>query len=146
MRLEILVSIFLFFIPDIGYSDPIRVIMPETNKISGLFVPEGAGKWTPSSEQVQELERRLPNELASSKELSSSALSRLASYGRQYLGTDKDRRKRIFVNAFCSDGGMAKETLRITLLSVFDGGECYFQIFYDPVTKKFEELTVNGEA
>jgi hypothetical protein len=74
-------------------------------------------------------------------------------YKRQYAGFTVGKRKRIYVNVFWFDDE-ANETIR-TLRGidqwwksrpyrVWDGGDWYFQLKYDPQDGTFHDLYVNG--
>jgi hypothetical protein len=112
------------------------------------------GTWTPSRDQITELESALPSGIASSskRDLKSwrnegglkKILANLGDYKRQYLGFDKDGKQYIYVNAFCSDYAMGGKSWIHNFIKVFDGGSCFFQIVYDPVKKVFLRFNVNG--
>lgn len=68
-------------------------------------------------------------------------------YFRQYAGVLVDHRKIVFVNALCREAGTKYETYwREKFVLVFDGGDCYWNVRYDPETKQFSQLMVNGVA
>ena len=107
--------------------------------ISGPF-------WTPTESQVRDLEQRLPDFLKSSTEPRANLIQpKLAGYKRQYFGFTIVGKRQILLNAFCDAGG-PKDYWRSQVVFVLDGGECYFQASYDPATKSFTSLSINGEA
>lgn len=65
-------------------------------------------------------------------------------YFLQYLPIVHQGKKQIFVNAFCDTP--TGDEWRHHLHVVIDGGECYWQAYYDPVTGKFSNLIINGRA
>jgi hypothetical protein len=68
-------------------------------------------------------------------------------YYRQYAGIILDRRRIIYVNALCESAGKDGESYwREKFVLVFDGGACFWNVRYDPQTKRFSELMVNGVA
>jgi len=58
--------------------------------------------------------------------------------------TDARQRKSIYVNAFCDNPPPA--TWKKQIYVVVDGWTCYWQAIYDPATKEFSSLTINGRA
>jgi hypothetical protein len=107
-----------------------------------------AGGWTPDPAMVLETEKALPAYIraaaaGSDAQLSKDAgeiLSRYATYKRQYSGLTIDGRLVLVVNAFCAWTG---DWRRHPVL-VLDGGACFFQAWFDPKTRKFTLLSVNG--
>jgi len=68
-------------------------------------------------------------------------------YFRQYAGILLNRRKVIFINALCERAATEYETYwREKFVMVYDGGKCFWKVRYDPETKQFSELMVNGVA
>jgi hypothetical protein len=65
-------------------------------------------------------------------------------YFRQYLAVVVNGKKTIFVNALCSIE--AGEDWRKRLIVVSDGGKCYWNAVYDPITQTFSNLVINGRA
>lgn len=65
-------------------------------------------------------------------------------YFLQFLPIIQQGKKQIFVSAFCNapSGG----EWRTHLYVVVDGGECYWQVYYDPASGKFSNLFINGRA
>jgi hypothetical protein len=64
----------------------------------------------------------------------------LASYRRQFVGVEVDGRSYILGNFFRTDDDAQQP------VAVDDGGETYFQIRYEPKTKRLSGLMVNGEG
>jgi hypothetical protein len=69
-------------------------------------------------------------------------VERFPTYKRQYWGDDKNGKQVIVLFAMCRpvDGWQERQVL------ILDGGDCYFMVDYDPATKTFSNLSVNGEA
>jgi hypothetical protein len=106
------------------------------------------GTWTLSQSDVDGLESHLshiadipfPN-----RAYSGSQIPHPEKYFRQYAGIVLNGHKIIYVNALCEEAGNKYETYwREHFVLVFDGGECFWHIRYDPETKRFSELIVNG--
>jgi hypothetical protein len=116
----------------------------ETEKIGYIFVGE-APFWTPTVDQVQELESLLPKYLKVHPPIDDNPVGNVFEYGFQYFGVTKNDRKLIYLNAFCNpskfDGRQKKE-----IILVKDGGNCYFQVYFDPAKKEFIHLHYNGQA
>ena len=51
-----------------------------------------------------------------------------------------DGKRLVFGNFFCSD------VPATTPVIVDDGGDCYFNVFFDPTTGAFSKLIINGDA
>ena len=70
-------------------------------------------------------------------------------YFRQYVGVLQAGQKRVYVSAFCQfmdgDSPTSPEWKNHVLL-VSDGGNCFWQALYDPSSRRFLELWVNGRA
>jgi len=56
----------------------------------------------------------------------------------------RDMDEEILINAFCD--AQKRSKYRSSWVRVYDGGNCYFQLKYDPKKKIFSELWVNGES
>jgi hypothetical protein len=103
--------------------------------------------WTPSLDQIKELEYILPSWLASSDHKDSpKILANLNNYKRQYMGFIKNGNKYIYVNAFCDVFAKENKNWQTEYVLVWDGGSCFFQIVYDLINRVFIEFYVNGEA
>jgi len=63
-------------------------------------------------------------------------------YFRQYLAVVSKGKKTIFVNALCSVA--QPPNLRKQLILGADGGKCFWHAEYDPATRTFSNLMVNG--
>ena len=104
--------------------------------------------WTPGLADIDKLEIELPKYLMTHGDKAGSEIySKLAEYKRQYLGyASSDGVRHILINAFC-DVYWKKGTLwQSTVVLVFDGGSCFFQVRYNVSTHQFEKLEINGDA
>ena len=127
-----------------------------TQKIGGsrntfAFGENGPPYWTPSPAQIAELEERLPDFLSSAEVKRDRVAARISAkinrYWRQYFGVSSSQgRKLILVNAFCDSWGKSEAELNQQVIIVDDGGECYFQVSFDPEKQTFSGFSVNGEA
>lgn len=67
------------------------------------------------------------------------------SYHKQIIAaTNKNGDKEVWVNCFCHTWD--NNNWKKDILMVQDGGSCYFNFKVNLATKKFYDLTVNGEA
>lgn len=99
--------------------------------------------WTPSQEQVNTLEKSLPAYLNEQSKIHPKLLKiELPKFKRQYFGYSLNGKKVIYVNAFCH----SFDYWKTTFVFVFDGGECFFQVTFDPAAGKFVNFSVNGDA
>ncbi len=100
--------------------------------------------WTPSDSDIRALEAALPVFLAKSWPADRGRLDDLVKYRRQYFGLSRDSQRVIFVNAFCGSFAETTPDWQEHFVFVFDGGGCFFQVYYDPSKKEFHGLRVNG--
>jgi hypothetical protein len=99
--------------------------------------------WTPSQEQIDRLETKLPTYVKEqSKHHSRHPKIEISKYKRQYFGYSLNGKKVIYVNAFCH----ALDYWEKVFVAVKDGGQCFFQATFDPESDKFVSFSVNGEA
>lgn len=103
--------------------------------------------WTPTEAQVLALEAGLGSFLVDAladHPVGATIYENTERYKRQYLGiTFEEDKPLIYANFFCGD---SFDYWLEALVSVEDGGECFFQVMYDPETDTFSNLRVNGEA
>lgn len=107
-------------------------------------------KFTPSVSDIIELESKLDKGLQKIKkrqgwtEEVELIRKKLNSYTRQYEGfIDKRGRKIIYVN-FITEDGMFTEDWLTKWVSVFDGGNEFWVIYYNVDSGKFFDLSING--
>lgn len=95
--------------------------------------------WAPSESDIKEAEAQLPT----------LQVKDVYDYYRQYVGIVIGDRKLIYVNAFHSaflELADLKERWRREPVMVCDGGKAFWGAVYDPQTKKFSGLALNGQA
>ena len=107
--------------------------------------------WTPTHDQIIELEKRLQGYLEKHQPINDHSVENVFEYGRQYWGLTRKGRKLIYVNAFCNPDDFTPRLdwsfdWRKNIVRVRDGGSCYFQAYYDPIDKTFIELNFNGNT
>jgi hypothetical protein len=104
--------------------------------------------WQPTEADLEGLEANLP-QVSNLKENGPGPGSRIDhpnEYFRQYLAIVQSGKKLIFVNASCGIGVDDSDEWRHHLQIATDGGKCFWQAFYDPLTQKFSNLMINGVA
>lgn len=123
------------------------VIVPAAEAEAFLLAFYGAGAsgyWTPGREDVLQLEERLPAFLQTSPDPRSPDLwQKLARYKRQYVGVIENGTRKIFVSAFCDTMGVDWKREPV---AVADGGDCFFEVQYEPDSGAFVDLYVHGES
>jgi hypothetical protein len=99
--------------------------------------------WTPTPADIAGLETAIgPYLQDAAQERSPTLWQKITTYQRQYIGfVDKERRL-IYVNFFCTPFA----DWQTTPVLVLDGGDCFFQVIYDPASGDFSDLLINGEA
>lgn len=108
------------------------------------WLVEGDQFWSPSENDILTLEEKLPEYLFQNAYLfiqQPPAWERLDEYQRQYIGFFCSGQKIIYGNFFC-------DPLNVNwlenIVSVDDGGECYFQFEFNVDEGTFIFLLVNG--
>ena len=102
------------------------------------------GSWQPTEADIDSLEASLPMVRSLKAENSGRGvrIDHPEQYFRQYVGVVQKRKRLIYINAFCHEVPYWRQSLVIVL----DGGACYWQAFYDPITHAFLSLMINGVA
>ena len=108
--------------------------------------PESSSYWTPSESEVRDLEAELPAFLSTHWPTKRRPHMPLQEYRRQYFGVQHSGSKLIYVNAFCKGSWSQFPEWETRRVVVVDGDICFFQVFYNPSTHKFEDLSVNSWA
>jgi hypothetical protein len=65
-------------------------------------------------------------------------------YFRQYVPMLRDGKNFLWLNAFCDKGSLVH--WRTEVVSVDDGGTCFWQARFDPATKTYSHLRINGRG
>jgi hypothetical protein len=111
--------------------------------------------WTPSREEVLKLIDDLRSHFAKQKKAKRPIPGMvLREYIGQFVGLSRDGRRFIHANFGCRSSLKELEAIeeareldwrRVPILTL-DGGDCYFQIDYDPQARTFSDLMINGVA
>jgi hypothetical protein len=122
-------------------------VILSSDQVKKTGLPGSTNPWTPTEGQIQELEARLPDYLMSLKDPTAHLIAdSLITYHRQYLGLREGAKNLVYVNAFCQEHSSWPSNWKTEFVFVQDGGPCYFQVYYDPESKVFSRLAVNGDA
>lgn len=150
-----LLALFLAGQPAVQIGQHYVVLSPSESKAAAKYFPRWPretvnGTWTLSKSDVDGLESNIPH-IADIPSPNSSYKDRQIPhperYDRQYAGIILDHRKIIYINALCESAGNDGERYwREKFVLVFDGGSCFWNVRYDPETKRFSGLMVNGVA
>ncbi len=99
--------------------------------------------WKPTKEDIQELDANLSQIAHLKSDWGSGPINHPERYFRQYVAVKIAEQELIYVNAFCiSPPADWQQHLHVVL----DGGTCFWQAIYNPKTKKFSHLIINGRA
>lgn len=103
--------------------------------------------WTPTEAQIDTLESGLTDYLKATivpDNYAYKIIEDLSGYKRQYFGiTFAGGQPLVYTNFFCVD---EFDYWLESPVFVMDGGECFFQVTYNPATDLFSNLRVNGFA
>ncbi len=108
------------------------------------------GQWVPSSDQLHDLEMRLPQALEEALAKRKGNNAEASHIARQYAGFIAAGRKIIYVNAFTQREteppfpGRDPADWRHDAMIVCDGGAVFFGVEYDPETHTFSHFAFNG--
>ncbi|MGA2890521.1 MAG: hypothetical protein ABSE51_20975 [Terracidiphilus sp.] len=141
-----------------GYQNPSPMAKPGSALLSAseaaayvkdyLVNPNPVQSWQPSKVDLDGLEDNLsqiPN-LRENAPSSRRHIDNPDQYFRQYLAIVQSGKKQIFVNALCRNDVSHSDEWRHHLQVVIDGGDCYWQAWYDPAIQRFSNLMINGVA
>lgn len=103
--------------------------------------------WTPSEEEVVALEEGLAAYLQEEAgERYPRIWQELPTYKRQYAGVVVEGEREILGVFFCASNVDFFEDWEERVVAVDDGGDCFFELRYNPATDTFHDLSVHGEA
>ncbi len=108
---------------------------------SWVHVPEGP--WEPSVEQVHEVQQLLRPFVEERALAWQEELPPWERYTIQYQGQMRNDKKVIFINAMCAKPPVQ---VRKELVYTFDGGPCFFRMYWVPETSEFSDFSFNGYA
>ena len=135
-----------------GQQEQRFVLLPasEARSLAEMYPEEGPdkidGDWQPTKLQIENLEANLHHlsDLRSFGAPKGEKIERPEQYFRQYLAVVRDGQNLIYINSFCQTQYVSNWRNHIAI--VMDGGNCFWQAWYDPATEKFLSLYINGRA
>jgi hypothetical protein len=100
--------------------------------------------WQPTKADIEGLEANLPymSELPARDWNPARVVLHPERYFRQYVAIIDAGKRKIFVNAMCNVPSVPDWHVRF--ISTADGGSCFWHVTYDPATRKFSVLEING--
>lgn len=109
--------------------------------------PPSPGYWTPTVDQIFEIESNLAEYLAQHGDGFNSGRApdkeKLSTYGRQYIGWINADGEFILGSFFCAHH-MEESDWQNQVVSVYGGGDCYFGIWWDPNTREIMIAMANS--
>jgi hypothetical protein len=147
-------AILLFLIVGVAVAQEEQrfVLLPssEVAELAGMYPKKGPekidGSWQPAKSQTEALEHNLPHisDLRGFGAPNGERIEHPELYYRQYLAVIRGGRALVYVSAFCDLRDFSY--WHSHLVTVMDGGSCFWQAWYDPATEKFLSLSINGRA
>ncbi|MGD0893741.1 MAG: hypothetical protein ABR923_19635 [Terracidiphilus sp.] len=127
------------------------VVLPASEvKMAAIFYPRSGptkidGTWEAQKTDIDLLEANLSriSDLRGRGGTTGGRIEHPQRYFRQYIAVLQAGSKRIFINAFCADI-TPPPIWRDHFYVIFDGGSCVWHAMYDPSTKGFSDLEMNG--
>lgn len=89
------------------------------------------------------LEDCIANNNLNKEENNSSYLLKLKMYNRQYIPFTKGGDKLVLINCFCDDIKHFPRWKK-EIITVYDGGSCYFTVLINLTKKEYSNLYING--
>lgn len=112
--------------------------------LQNLWIEVEGGGWIPSTETISRINQQIEPFVTAQANARGRKLREWATYTFQYQGREERGRKFVFVNAFCVNN--VPWPLNKRMISVSDGGSCFFNVKYDPEKNEFFDLLVNNEG
>ena len=106
--------------------------------------PRYQATWTPSPEQIRQLEADLPQLNALAPPDNGAHPGDADAYVRQYFGLVVNGQRLIYLNGFLEP--MANKDWKQYAMVVCDGGASAWGAVYDPAGRRFSELRFNGSS
>lgn len=100
------------------------------------------GYWTPAQFDIDGVFTTTVKYIQASEE---DNIRPLADYKHQHIGFISDSKQYIYNNYFCDSINFDTEWYS-NLISVDDGGNCFFQSVYDVAEQEIISLSINGEG
>ncbi len=134
--------------------EPNAYLLPVSETSSALAqcsrsVPKSTGTWSPTLQDMALAERDLDKigRLRANCCVRGARIRDPRNFIRQYVGIVLGSRKVLYINAFPIElPSRGLEQLGQKAMVACDGGPGYWGVVYDPQTRRFEDLSVNGLA
>lgn len=118
---------------------------PRARELAAGWGIEADRFFTPTAADIEALEAGVVTHLVAAAPPESPELwKKVPSYVRQYAGIFRDGKKLVLVSFLCD--GDEDDDWKTSPVVVDDGGDCFFRLLYEPATKAFSGLTINGDA
>ena len=108
------------------------------------WIRVNSGTWDPGPEIMADLKNRIEPNIRNIANSQGRKLKDWQDYIFQHQGREENSWKIIFINALCKT--TYEPNLNEEIVQIFDGGNCYFNVKFDPIKKVFFNLIVNGES
>lgn len=102
------------------------------------------GAWLPGDDVIAEITASIQAYVQRRARESGMEMRPWSTYTFQFQGQVDSGKKVVFINALCTKEDVAQ--LQTDIMFYFDGGSCFFHLRYDPNSRKFSNLIVNGNA
>jgi hypothetical protein len=125
-----------------GRQEPRFVLLPASEAVQ----IGSKNSWSPTTADIEGLEANLSHisKLPSRGWKPTQFVLHPDRYFRQYVAVVNAGERKIFINAMCDVSSTPDWRTRIILTA--DGGSCFWYVTYDPATKKFSGLEINGRG
>jgi hypothetical protein len=130
---------------------PDYALLPESeaSNYAKLFSPSPDSdmqSWEPTVSEIGALEANLVqvSSLRENVPAASRHIDNPEGYFRQYVAVIQHGKKLIFVNALCQIPADDSNEWRRHIELAADGGSCYWHAWYDPASRQFSDLRING--
>jgi hypothetical protein len=137
-------------------SDDLRVLLPR-DQTAEYFRMRGESEarkasFVPTRAEIEKLESGLPEMLREALRgepvITPPLWERVKGYRRQYLPfVDASGTRWIWGNFMCQNPGrVGSDAWRKKIVSVDDGGDCFFSVEFSPDTGKYRRFSINGDG
>ncbi len=121
------------------------VILPNLSYFDSGTIPDGTWLLTPKEALL--FEAGLQDYLRENPDPRSPKLwEKLSEYKRQYAGVIVEGKQLIYTSFICNSFAEDNDDWQRDVLIISDGGDCFFNIMFDPAEGNYFDLYVHGEA
>lgn len=97
--------------------------------------------WQPDNKTLTNMQHQIEKYVKNHAIKQQRELLNWSQYSFQYLAIETEGQKHILVNGLCKE---SKHKTPDSFYLVFDGGNCYFSLKYDPASNRYSDLFING--